>query len=288
VQPPEGLASIIVDNEQVHPIATPAELDIRLGSDRSIFTLGVIGAADRPLAFIEVAYTNDPTIDISQILAGSDPSSGTAADTAVFYSINRCEDALGGVDVGRQLILAVARHLGSARPEISRLITLSPMPGFRSWLDLSRPGDGAQPTETERSLVDAMARDTTAPDTTAPSAAPDTTAPLAVAPDHPTAGAVVRAGARYLAHGRSGSKPLDGVARFHLSNGARIERLSLQPDPPAGIATASAGLMVNYRYEPELLAQRQARLAEGEVTVSPEVAELLDHPALPGPPGEGS
>ena len=57
-------------------------------------------------------------------------------EVACFYSISSTESGLAGVDLGNFLIKKVARELLSELPHLRHLVTLSPVPGFRSWLQL--------------------------------------------------------------------------------------------------------------------------------------------------------
>ena len=69
---------------------------------------------------------------------------------------------------------------------------------------------------------------------------------------------------------------MDPVARFHLGNGARLEKINPMGDLSAkGIAQA-AGLMVNYRYVlADIEKNHEAFAGKGEVVASPAVKKLL-------------
>ncbi len=64
----------------------------------------------------------------------SEASTPEKADTAVFYSISSTQKGLAGVDLGNFLIKQVAQRVLAEFPRVQNLITLSPIPGFRSWL----------------------------------------------------------------------------------------------------------------------------------------------------------
>jgi Malonyl-CoA decarboxylase (MCD). len=82
--------------------------------------------------------------------------------------------------------------------------------------------------------------------------------------------------ARYLVLERRGGQAIDRVAHFHLSNGARIERINWLADTsPNGLAQ-SAGMMVNYRYRlAEIAANHEAYTGEGKIAAAPAVRGLL-------------
>lgn len=62
-------------------------------------------------------------------------SDAQAADTATFYSISSTQKGLAGVDLGNFLIKQVAHKVLAEFPGVQNLVTLSPIPGFRAWLD---------------------------------------------------------------------------------------------------------------------------------------------------------
>lgn len=78
--------------------------------------------------------------------------------------------------------------------------------------------------------------------------------------------------AHYLLAGRSGGLPIDPVARFHLRNGASVDRINWRGDTsPKGLAE-SHGLLVNYRYSGHDLAANHASLIDdGIVMAAPRV-----------------
>ena len=82
--------------------------------------------------------------------------------------------------------------------------------------------------------------------------------------------------AHYLLRAKRGHHPLDAVARFHLRNGARLERINWMSDPsPTGMAQ-SAGMMVNYVYdEADVVANHEAYVNDGRIAHSKAIASLL-------------
>jgi len=164
-----------------------------------------------------------PLLDLESPVA--DPAS---ANCAIFYSITNCQEGLRGVSFGNLLIKQVAEELGREFPRLKTFATLSPIPGFRKWLA-------------------GIAKET--PEVAALLARLDTGRWFddhAVATD--TQRQLVRLCAYYLTHAKQGRSPLDPVARFHLGNGARLEKLNWLGDISTIGMRRSAGMMVNYVY----------------------------------------
>jgi len=83
---------------------------------------------------------------------------------------------------------------------------------------------------------------------------------------------------------RRRGKPVDPVARFHLGNGARLENLNWAGDHTAKGLAQSAGMMVNYLYEPgEIEKNHQIYENDEQIVASATVTRLLKNlPALQG------
>jgi malonyl-CoA decarboxylase len=157
-----------------------------------------------------------------------------AADCAIFYSITNCQQGLRGVSFGNFLIKQVAEDLGRELPRLKWFATLSPIPGLLGWLtSLAQARDG-DPVHTE---LGAMLAKLDTPrwfeDKTLSAALRLQLVPLC---------------AYYLLHAKQDQEPLDPVARFHLVNGARLERVNWLGDTSATGMSQSAGMMVNYLY----------------------------------------
>ena len=79
----------------------------------------------------------------------------------------------------------------------------------------------------------------------------------------------------YLLHATDGKGPLDSVARFHLANGARLERLNWQADTSEVGIHRSCGLMAHYVYRlAQLEANHEAYARDGRIIASHEVRQL--------------
>ncbi|MBT2185408.1 malonyl-CoA decarboxylase [Sphingobium nicotianae] len=228
--------------EAVHPIESWEALRARLEpADRRCYGLFHPMMDAEPLIFVEVALTRGIPISIAHILRADrvalDPDK---ADTAVFYSISNCQDALRGVPFGGPLIKQVMDRLRRELPGLRRAVTLSPMPGFARWLRGRADQDPA-----DLALVGQLAEPDWHLD---PASEARIKAPL------------MRAAARYLT--MASGRDADPVARFHLGNGARIEQLDWLGDvSPKGLRQ-SHGMMVNYLYDPAHIDDNHFAFAE--------------------------
>lgn len=258
VRDPKPLLETIKTFESVHAIRDCRDLKDRLDGDRRLYALFPPDKPNDPLAFVSVALVKGMAGDVRALLerreGAGDP---TLADSAIFYSINRVHVGLTRKDFGHSLIVASLRELPREFPNLKLFATLSPIPGFRGWLD--RNG-GTLSSADGQTLValDEMGQE------------------IEGLKDR-----LLRLCARYLVEPRQAARRsgrvIDPVAHFHLSNGASIERLNWWSDPsPKGIAQ-SAGITVNYLYDRSSVdANRAAYRERGEIRRSPEFAHLLD------------
>lgn len=224
----------LIEYEAVHEIQGWPDLRRRLAADRRCYAFFHPALPDEPLIFIEVALTRGLAAHVQPLLDPDAPVLDPAGtDCAVFYSITNCQEGLRGVSFGNFLIKQVAAELGREFPKLRTFATLSPVPGFVKWLE---HGDASGPPDVPPKLAPLLERIQT-----------DDPASLA-AIDSEMRGAISTLCARYLLHAKQGHEPLDPVARFHLANGARLERVNWMGDTsPAGLKR-SLGLMVNYVY----------------------------------------
>ena len=225
----------LIQYESVHQIQGWGDLHRRLEADRRCYAFFHPALPDEPLIFIEVALTRGMSAKVQPLLDQTSPVVDPAnADCAIFYSITNCQEGLRGVSFGNFLIKQVAEDLGRTFPGLKTFATLSPIPGFRDWLiGASESATPARPSPGLVTLVDTLSRGE----------------PI----DERTLGSGLRAEisrlcASYLLHAKRGSAPLDPVARFHLANGARLQRLNWMGDTsPTGISR-SLGMTANYLY----------------------------------------
>jgi malonyl-CoA decarboxylase len=224
----------LIQYEAVHQIQGWRDLRRRLESDRRCYAFFHPALPQEPLIFIEVALTRTVTAQVQPLLDPDSPVDDPARATcAVFYSITNCQQGLRGVSFGNVLIKQVVEDLGKEFPRLRIFATLSPIPGFRAWLShraATAPGSISPALATLVARGDAI-----------------TAAEIAVAPEALRDEMMQRC-ARYLVSTDAGVGAQDPVARFHLANGARLERLNWMGDTSATGLHRSYGLTVNYEY----------------------------------------
>lgn len=215
----------LIRYEAVHQIQGWNDLRRRLEADRRCYAFFHPALPDEPIIFIEAALTHGISEKVQPLL---DPDSSVlppdAADCAMFYSITNCQEGLRGVPFGSFLIKQVVEDLGREFPRIRKFATVSPVPHFREWL-ASNPEFAAVQAKLEQPLWwenKELSQELRAE--------------------------LVPLCARYLLQAKHGREPLDPVARFHLRNGARLERINWLGDVSAVGMHRSAGIMVNYFY----------------------------------------
>jgi len=268
---PASLIEKLIKYEAVHDIRSWADVKNRLDSDRRCYGFFHPRLDSEPLIFVEVALMDEIASCITPLLdEAAAPSDLGKATTAIFYSISNTQPGLRGVSFGDSLIKRVVETLKSEFPKLKTFATLSPILGLRSWLtkhaaemlervdpkpraELARVL-GAEPTP-ER-LLAAFER------------------PLELETKSPVRLMLLRCAAQYLGREKQDGKPLDSVARFHLGNGARIERLNWAGDPSAKGLQRAYGLMVNYLYDLKRLDKHRTWLAQGQIPVSRAIEDL--------------
>ena len=260
---PASLLEKFLRYEKVHRMRALEDLKRRLAADRRCFAFFHPALPDEPLIFVEVALVGGMADRIHPLIDPEAPvGDPAAADCAIFYSINNCLEGLRGVTLGNFLIKLVAADLASELPQLKTFATLSPIPGFAAWLReaLGRPERGALAGVDRQQLAALDAADW--PDD--PEAAEGLRLPLS------------RLCAQYLAREKRGGRPRDSVARFHLGNGARLERINWLGDPSAKGLAESFGLLVNYKYDAAMIERNhEVYTNNGEVIMSSTVKALL-------------
>ena len=258
---PAALLQKIMTYEAVHPMAGWADLRRRLAEDRRCFAFFHPALPDEPLIFVEVALVRGMASAVQPLIAAPDETLDPAkADTAIFYAINNCQVGLVGISFGNFLIKQVVVELAHELPGLKTFATLSPIPGFRVWLaSLAGTGDEG-PSAVETAVIERLSRAEWHGDE---DAATDMQEPL------------MRLCARYLLQAKARGRPLDPVARFHLRNGARLERLNWLGDVSAKGLSDSAGLLVNYVYDPRTIERNhESYVREGRIAASPDINRL--------------
>jgi malonyl-CoA decarboxylase len=260
---PASVLSQIIAYEAVHEIHDWHDLRRRIDPpDRRCYAFFHPALVDEPLIFVEVALTREIPDAIGPILAAErETVPPSEATTAVFYSISNCQVGLRGVTFGSFLLKQVVEELARDLPGLKTFVTLSPAPGFAGWLAGVAAAEDHPLGPVAAQAASAMAE-------------PDWHhGPEAVA----LGKAVLPLAAAYFLRERgAGGRLLDPVARFHLGNGARLERLDWLADPTPKGLEQSHGLMVNYLYErSEIEANHEAYAHGGKVVAAPGVSRLL-------------
>jgi malonyl-CoA decarboxylase len=251
----------IIRYEAVHEIRDWDDLRRRIDPvDRRCYGFFHPALVDEPLIFVEVALTEQIPGAIAPLLAEDrQPVPIERARTAVFYSISNCQRGLGGITFGNFLIKQVVEELRRDLPKLENFVTLSPVPGFMQWL---KEADDLPLTEEDRKLFETLEQPGWADDPALAAQLRSALEPLA---------------AYYFLKARTKKgRLIDPVARFHLGNGARLERIDWLGDiSPKGLRE-SAGIMVNYLYRLEDIEKNHEAYAnKGEVAASSAVKKLL-------------
>lgn len=260
-QTPAIVLEKLIQYEAVHEIAGWKDLRRRLEGDRRCFAFFHPALPHEPLIFIEIALTRGMAASVQPLLAPDAPAMDPLeADTAIFYSITNCQEGLRGVSFGNLLIKQVAQRLGQEFPRIKTFATLSPIPGFRSWLTSAAPALAATPQGEfmAEALKGLESSDWHRNDRNAESLR-KLLMPLC---------------AHYLVSGNGHG--FDPVARFHLGNGARLERLNWLADTSKRGLQQSAGMMVNYLYRLDQVEENhEAFVRDRRVVVSGDIRRLV-------------
>ncbi len=260
---PAALLEKIIAYERVHRIPDFEALKRRLAPDRRCYAYFHPALPDEPLIFVEVALVAGMAARIAPLIDPEAPVFDPArADTAIFYSINNCQEGLRGVTLGNFLLKLVVEDLGRELPQLRTFATLSPVPTFRDWVEAAEQADDPAIGEAERQALAIVRTPDWWQDAEKAEAA---RAPL------------VRLCAYYLVLVKDAAgRPRDPVARFHLRNGARLERIDWLADTSPKGLRESFGIMVNYLYDPAQIVRHHERfVASGEVAHAPAVRSLL-------------
>jgi malonyl-CoA decarboxylase len=258
---PANILAKIIRYEAVHEIRDWDDLRRRIDPrDRRCYAFFHPALVDEPLIFVEVALTTAMPDNVQALLAPDRaPEDPEKARTAVFYSISNCQEGLAGVSFGNFLIKQVVVELRRELPRLDQFVTLSPVPGFMKWF--------AEGKDAAIAALDPAIRDMLkAPDWLG---APDRQESLRRALEP-------LAAHYFLKVKTSGGRPIDPVARFHLGNGARLERINWLGDRSDKGLRESATIMVNYLYDlDEIERNHEAFANNGEIAAANAVRKLL-------------
>lgn len=233
-QSPAALLEKLIAYEAVHEIRSWNDLKNRLDSDRRCYAFFHHKMPGEPLIFVEIALVNSIADNVQTLLDESAAATNPEkADTAIFYSISNAQMGLSGISFGNFLIKRVVEKISKDLSNIKTFATLSPIPGFRKWLDQKMQ---------DRSIVSAQDANT-----------------LMLLSDHDwhkdnakqeeLKSVLLRLCAYYLAVEKRKVTAFDSVAHFHLTNGAVMERINWLGDTSPKGLRQSAGMMVNYLYK---------------------------------------
>lgn len=270
---PASLVEKLIKYEAVHDIKSWADVKNRLDSDRRCYGFFHPRLPDEPLIFVEVALVDALADSITPLLDESaDAADLGAATTAIFYSISNTQEGLRGVSFGDSLIKRVVETLKEEFPKLKTFATLSPIPGFRSWL--GKNAAAALERLDAKSRAE-LGRAVGFEPVTAAHFLAAAESPLALKPASAVRLMLLRCAAQYLGQETVQGRPLDAVARFHLGNGARVERINWASDPSPKGLKQSYGLMVNYLYDLKRLDKHRELLSQGKIPVAPAISELF-------------
>jgi malonyl-CoA decarboxylase len=269
----------LIGYESVHEINGWPDLRRRLEEDRRCFAFFHPALVEDPIIFVEVALSKGLTGDLEPLLDIQAPVlASETADTAIFYSINNCLRGLRGVPFGNFLIKQVVSELANELPNIQVYSTLSPLPQFSRALRDQRNEDGFTHYRISRLLADDSRNLTQAARRRDPVEALLQLLEEPLAHRNVLAKPLERLALAYLTQVREGGKLYDPVATFHLSNGARLERINSFGNLRSYGLKASFGVTANYRYLPAELEENHERFVRGEIQVANGL--VSDHKAV--------
>ncbi len=257
---PASLLEKLIIYEAVHEIRSWDDLRNRVAEHRRCYAFFHPRMEKAPLIFVEVAFSSHMADNVQALLDPDAPADNPdKAKWAIFYSISNTQRGLRGISFGNFLLKRVVEELLEEFPRLKGFATLSPIPGFANWLaqqdhetmlDTSTDKNDRQRTRddglTGQDWADQLQQ--------AATAEPDDN--------------LKRSGLRLAAHYLKTMKhdhPLDPVARFHLGNGARIERLNWAADTSTKGLAQSFGIMANYVYDLDQLDDNLEQLAAGKI-----------------------
>jgi len=269
---PARLLEKIIHHEAVHAIDGWDDLRRRLQPDRRCFAFFHPQLPGEPLIFVEVALLEEVPPAIGPLIEKkSDTASSKRFKVAAFYSISNCQPGLRGVSLGNFLIKRVAERLKSEFPSIKTFCTLSPIPGFVRWLDSDLEATAARLKAPVRARWEAGRKELKVGHGKMHERLEQQWHPWRSSEDEQKG--LLALASIYLRE-FSASAEGDAVAKFHLNNGARLQRINWGADLSRNGLRQSCGLMVNYLYDLDRVEEYHQRFLDGEVVHSQAVARL--------------
>jgi malonyl-CoA decarboxylase len=273
---PATLLEQVIQYEAVHEVRGWNDLRRRLQSDRRCFAFFHPAMPREPLIFVEVALVDSMAAHIGPLL-DTEAVTGDAErfKTAVFYSISNCQPGLRGVSLGNFLIKQVVDQLSQEFPRVNLFCTLSPIPNFRDWLKQQMANRfetfAAAASENIKRAVRAVAASGLHEHISASAAELRAHQPLLDELKKP----LTCLAAAYLTGLAEQNTSNDPVARFHLNNGAKLDRLNWCADESDKGLRQSLGMMVNYVYEPRRIESNHEKFVRGVTVTSKQIQALL-------------
>ena len=266
---PASILEKIIEYEAVHKIKSWDDLRSRIEPpDRFCFAFFHPALIDEPLIFVEVALECSIPFSIQSLLEKNRvPVIPERADTAIFYSISNCQKGLRGVTFGNFLIKQVVEELIRDLPQLKTFVTLSPIPGFRNWLEQAIDTN-ILPLKKQNIEVLGQLENPEWYKLNQES--------------HELKKLLLQLASEYLSNARRmDHEPVDPVARFHLGNGARLERINWLGDISKTGIERSAGMMVNYLYDLDQIEKNhEDYINEQKVIASNEIRKLANRKLL--------
>jgi malonyl-CoA decarboxylase len=294
---PASIIETIAVREAVHPMKSLDDLRTRLGSGRRVFALFHPLLPDQPLVILHVSLQDEIPASMTPVLESSEaegyahPHPHPHPSVATFYSISSLQPGLAGVGLGEYLIKEAVQRLRQELPGVHTFVTLSPLPRFRRWLEercINTSGKFASTDLIERQDLKELTQHLDCPPEQVLSLLLKrlkTKGPADIVLKQDDNGdgdawmesILVKLAARHLLREKHRRKPLDGVARFHVGNGAQIYRINWAADLSRKGWLNSFGVMANYRYELETVQENQAKYeADYHIPIGKHVLELLE------------
>jgi len=270
---PAAILEKFIHYEAVHGMAGWEDLRKRINpEDRRIFAFFHPRLEDEPLIFVEVALMDEVPATIHSVLDNkrSDVSALDVrrANSAIFYSISNCQKGLRGIPLGNFLIKQVVEELRAEYPALKNFVTLSPVPSFKEWVTSALEGKAEfRLPQATKEAFELTNKDGWQNDAKTAAVVEEHLMPLA---------------AWFLCNSNSNRRPVDPVARFHLGNGARLDRINWAADLSENGLAGSFGIMVNYRYQldeiernHEMFANKGLVIASSAVTKSAKTYDTI-------------
>mgnify|MGYP006080383295 CR=1 FL=1 len=276
---PASLLEKLGQYEAVHRVRGWMDLKNRLDIDRRCFAFFHPCMKDEPLIFIQVALVNGLAVQVQELLdEKATVLESDEADTAIFYSISNAQQGLVGISFGNFLIKQVVDQLRRELPQLKRFATLSPIPGFVSWLNRELEAGNVSLRSAELKKMRAIIKDDRKPLEVLAAAMKSTGWHHDEALSAAFKPILLRLCAGYLLEAKrsDGQRALNPVANFHISNGARMEQLNWMGDTSAKGMKESAGIMINYLYRLDKIdSYHEAYSGKGKIAASSVVKGLL-------------